>query len=159
MRVGIKDEAFYQFNKHTDRDNISESDLDLVMAGDGELVTNIDSNANELVEDRYIEAMEFGLQSMIPWLEAQKNFVGMVDGIEKPEYESFALPEDLVSEVESKYGDEIGGNLLLPSHRDAKTATLEKMNEDFTGQYSKKQLDDVYEKLAKKELLACVQWK
>ncbi|MCA9376890.1 polyribonucleotide nucleotidyltransferase [Candidatus Nomurabacteria bacterium] len=152
VRVGMKDETLFAYNKHVDRDNIEESKLDLVLAGDGKSLTNIDSNAYEISEDRYIEAMEYGLELMTPWLEAQRVFADMVEGVEKAEYVSFALPEELVKKAVSIFGDEIGGNLTMLDKRAAKSLTLEKMAEEFGSEYSKKQLDDAYEAVAKKEL-------
>ncbi len=157
VRVGYKDEKFFQFNSHVDRDDIEDSKLDLVLAGDENgLITNIDSNAYEITEEKYIEAMEAGIEMMRPWIEAQKKFVEMNDPVEKDEYEPYIVPEELLNEVKEKYSERIAGNILLKTWREEKDQTLAEMNEEYSGAYSKKQLDDAYEYVAKHELRALI---
>ncbi len=157
IRVGCKDDKFFASNKHVDRDNIEESTLDLVLAADENgLITNIDSNAYELSEEKYVEAMETGLDYMKPWLEAQKKFVEMCGPVEKPEYEPYGPSEELLDVVKEKYSNEITGNIQLEKFNDAKSLTMEKMIEELGSQYSKKNLDDAYEYVAKTELRALI---
>lgn len=157
VRVGYKDDNFFALNRHFDRDNIDESKLDLIMAGDEDgLITNIDSNAYEIPEEKYVEAMESGLEMMKPWVQAQKAFIDMHEPVEKAEYEPYVVPEELLHEVKEKYSETIAGNILLKTWREAKDQTLEEMNEEYSGAYSKKQLDDAYEYIAKNELRALV---
>ncbi len=152
VRVGYQNDSFYYSQKHVDRDNVDESSLDLVIAGDGVNITNIDSNAFELSEEKYIDAMQFGLEGMAEWLKAQRDFVEKVGNVEKPAYTPYGLDESTLKEIESKYGDEVAGNLVAKNFKELKEKTLAAMNEEYTGKISKKQLEEAYESLAKKEL-------
>jgi len=53
---------------------ITDNSLNLVVAGDGKVFTNIDANANEVPEEKILEAMKLSLDEMKPWLDAQNEF-------------------------------------------------------------------------------------
>ena len=57
VRVGLVDDEFVL---NPDADAIEHSDLNLVIAGTSEAVTMVEAGANELSEDRMVEALEFG---------------------------------------------------------------------------------------------------
>jgi polyribonucleotide nucleotidyltransferase len=157
VRVGYKDEKYFALNKHVDRDDIEESKLDLLIAGDENgLLTNIDSNAYELEEDVYVEAMSYGIELMKSWTKVQKEFVALHGEIEKSEYVPYAIPEDLLHDVKEKYSAEIAGNIRLKEWREARSKTMEKMIEEFSSQFSKKMIDEAYEYVAKLELRALI---
>lgn len=166
VRVGYKKDSkeFEQILKHlprVDRDDQAEKTvLNLVIAGDGEKVTNLDADAYEVPESDIIDAMKFGLKEMQGWLKAQKDFAEIV-GVEKEEYLSFALPQELVDAVKEEFGERILKVLdisasedpqfhktLVRSSAEAK-AIQEDMAKRFEGKYSKLQLKESYEKVAK----------
>lgn len=151
VRVGLVDDKFTAFNAHVDRIDMGDSDLNLFIAGDGKSLTNIDSNSNEVPEDRIIESMEYGLELMQPWLEAQKTFVALQDKVEIEEYHSYALPEDLLKDSSEKYASEIAEVMVKPDYNPAdKDALVAKMIEEFSGTYSKADISAAYEYHAKK---------
>lgn len=157
VRVGYKEDKFFALNRHVDRDDIEESKLDLLIAADEDgLITNIDSNAYELEEEKYVEAMKYGLELMKTWLETQKKFVEMHDEVEKAEYVPYTIPEDLLQDVKEKYAEEIAGNIQMREWKEAKAKTLEKMIDEFASQYSKKMIEEAYEYVSKKELRALI---
>lgn len=166
VRVGYKKDSkeFEQILKHlprVDRDDQAEKTiLNLVIAGDGEKVTNLDADAYEVPESDILAAMKFGLKEMQGWLKAQKDFAEIV-GVEKEEYLSFALPQELVDAVKEEFGERILKVLdisasedpqfhktLVRSSAEAK-AIQEDMAKRFEGKYSKLQLKESYEKVAK----------
>ncbi|MBI2357196.1 polyribonucleotide nucleotidyltransferase [Candidatus Dojkabacteria bacterium] len=170
VRVGFENESensFVQVFKHlqrTDRDGSpAVTKLNLVIAGDGTNVTNLDADAYEVPESTILDAMKFGMKEMGAWIDVQKKFVDMVKP-EKDEYLSFALPEELVSATKETYGERIKKVLdisasedpqfhktLVRSSAEAK-AIQEDMAKKFEGKYSKVQLKEVYEKVAKYEM-------
>ncbi|KKR05621.1 MAG: Polyribonucleotide nucleotidyltransferase [candidate division WS6 bacterium GW2011_GWF2_39_15] len=144
-----------------DRDGEEPSvKLNLVIAGDGTNVTNLDADAFEVDETKVIGAMKYGLEQMDPWLKAQKQLVDECKP-EKGEYVSFALPEELIRTAKAEFGDRIMQVLdisasedpqfqktLVNSSKEAK-AIQEDMAKRFEGKYSKIQLKEAYEKVAK----------
>ncbi|HRI06046.1 MAG TPA: polyribonucleotide nucleotidyltransferase [Candidatus Dojkabacteria bacterium] len=166
VRVGYKKDSkeFEQILKHlprVDRDDQAEKTvLNLVIAGDGEKVTNLDADAYEVPESDIIDAMKFGLKEMQGWLKAQKDFAEIV-GVEKEEYLSFALPQELVDAVKEEFGERILKVLDISASEDPQfhktlvrsSAEAKSIQEDmakrFEGKYSKLQLKESYEKAAK----------
>lgn len=146
-----EDNKLSPLNIHIDRDNAYDTDLNMVLGGDGETLVNIDTNSKEVSEEKMIEAMEYGLELMQPWLEAQKKFADLVGEVEKREYESFAIPKDLMKKVSESFGEEIAGNLMSESRRSNADKTKKKMYEEFSGDYSKREIGEAYEEYAKKE--------
>lgn len=166
VRIGYKDGGsefaqLFSFAKRPDRDNEAKKEkLNLVIAGDGKNFTNIDADAYEIEEAEVVKAMKFGLEEMKPWLDAQKKFVDEIKP-EKSEYISFALPEELVKDVKLEFGERIMGVLDISASEDpqfVKTLVLtskeaksiqEDMAKKYEGKYSKVQLKEAYEKVAK----------
>lgn len=170
VRVGLKDgegNEFEQILKNMPRgDRDSEqvkTKLNLVIAGDGTKVTNLDADAYEVSEEVIIDAMKYGLEQMKDWIDAQQKFMKLVDP-EKSEYTSFALPEELTEAVKKEFGERIMGVLDISASEDpqfTKTqvrsskeakSIQEDMAKRFEGKYSKSQLKDAYEKVAKYQM-------
>jgi polyribonucleotide nucleotidyltransferase len=151
VRVGLVGDQFFAMYGQADRDELGDSLLNMVVAGDGETITNIDANSYEVSEDNIIGSMEFGLDLMKPWLEAQKEFVALFDEEEivKSEYMSFAVSEELTEKIVSAYGEtitsDIGGDFKAEQ-----SVTLEKLYNDYAADYSKREIREGYEKVAKK---------
>ncbi len=156
-----KFKQYLKFIARADRDGENtETKLNLVMAGDGSRITNLDADAYELPEQEILEAMDFGLGKMSEWMDVQKKFVELVNP-EKGDYVSFALPEELVNITKAEFGTRILQVLdisasedpqfvktQLASSKEAKSI-MEDMQKRFEGQYSKVQLKEAYEKVAK----------
>ncbi len=171
VRVGF-DEAnsenkfkqYLNYIPRADRDGENtQSKLNLIMAGDGVNITNLDADAYELEEQEVLEAMDFGMKKMADWLDVQKKFVDIVQP-EKGEYVSFALPQELVDITKAEFGDRIQQVLdisasedpqfsktQINSSREAKSI-MDAMTERFAGKYSKTQLKEAYEKVAKYQM-------
>jgi len=153
VRVGLVADQFFPMYKHTEADNMGDSALSMIVAGDGETITNIDANANEVPDDKMIEALDFGLELMKPWLAAQNDFVAMFDKDEvvKSEYVSFAVPHDLIEKVQTQFGDAIRADMQSVTYDNDKAKTQELMFEEFSGDFSKRLVKEAYEKASKLE--------
>lgn len=149
VRVGLVGDQPFPFYKHVEDENLGDSKMNLVIAGDGEKLTNIDANSFEIAEETVIDAMEFGLEMMKPWLEAQTKFVAMFGEIEKAEYEKFAPAEDLITLVNDKFGDAIKADLSSDSFFEDMMVTVDAIKAE-TDEYSKDSIKEAYEKVAKK---------
>lgn len=153
VRVGMKGDAYASLYNHVERDD--KEQLNMVLAGDGEKFTNFDANALELPEEKVLEAMKYGLELMKPWIDAQKKFAEMV-GSEKPEYTPFVIPQELIDGIHDKFMDEVKENLKAcvdhAGYKAKTKATLEKIFAEYEGKFSKVQMKEAYEKVAKKEV-------
>ncbi len=167
VRVGFKDGSnseYQQILKYLPKvDRVGEGDfakLNLVIAGDGKNVTNLDADAFEVPENQVLEAMKFGIDEMAKWLEPQKQFIELLKPV-KDEYVSFELPAELIGAVKDDFGDRIMKVLDISASEDPQfhktmvrsSAEAKSIQEDmakkFEGKYSKSQLKEAYEKVAK----------
>ncbi len=101
-RVGFKDGA-YILNPTTDE--LPESDLDLVVAGTGDAVLMVESEAKELDEDTMLGAVMFGHREMQPVLDM---IVKLAEGAAK-EPRDFTPPDN--SALEAKVRDIVEADL------------------------------------------------
>jgi polyribonucleotide nucleotidyltransferase len=122
VRVGYgkegKFEQILNYAAKADRDDeASKMRLNLVIAGDGENVTNLDADAYELTEEEIIEAMKVGISEMNQWIKIQKKMFDLIKP-EKAEYVSFELPKELIDEIKKDFGDRIRGVLDISASED-----------------------------------------
>ena len=96
VRVGRVDGEFI-INPTTA--DLEKSDLDLRMAGTREAILMVECGAYEIPEDVMVAALNIGHQSIQPLIDAQEKMATEL-GKAKFVYPSFALNEDLVSQVD-----------------------------------------------------------
>jgi polyribonucleotide nucleotidyltransferase len=154
VRVGLSDGQLLPMYAHVDSDELDNSSLNMVVAGDGETLTNIDANAYEVPDDQIVESMELGLTYMKPWIDAQKAFVALfsADEIVKPEYTSYAVSEELITKIQTNYADNIRADIKAPNFNEEMKITLEKLYNDYAADSSKREVREAYEKVAKLEV-------
>lgn len=159
IRVGMVDEKFVAFNKNVERMTPAEvTEANIVLAGDGEKITNIDADMYEISEDKAIEAMNYGLELMNPWIEAQTKFVETATGgktIEKHDYIKFEVDKELYKEIKEKYAQDIIADMKA-SRKPEESEALEKIFSDYEGDFSKSELKEAYEKASKYHLRTIV---
>jgi polyribonucleotide nucleotidyltransferase len=161
MSNGEKFTQYFNYITKVDRDSENaQTKLNLVIAGDGTKVTNLDADAYEIEESQIIEAMKFGLGEMNAWIDAQKKLIDLVQPV-KSEYLSFALPKELVDAVKADYSERILKVLDISASEDPQfhktmitsstetKAILEELGKKFEGKFSKLQIKEAYEKVAK----------
>lgn len=127
-----------------------ENILNFVVGGDGREFTMIDAGCFEVNEDDVLKAMEVSLDEMNKWVDAQNEFVKLLDKKDKT-YTSFESNETMVSEISEFLGDRILDN-LLKGDKGVHEATKEEVFKKFEGKYSKSQLSEGYELLQKKAM-------
>lgn len=107
LRVGLVDGNFKAFLSPADRE---ASDLDLAVAGRASGITMVEAGANEVSEEKIIEAMAWAHEQMQPAIRLQEELKEKVQPVEQ-EYE-LVLPKDEVQTeadawVEGKIGEKI----------------------------------------------------
>lgn len=160
VRVGLGEEEKPSIlNKAIDRDHSmsGEIKMNMVLGGDGKTITNIDATVAEYPEALMVESMEFGLEIMKPWLDAQKEFMDKYGKeVEKEEYESFAIPEALMEKIEKEYGSKLDQLIATYADPDQK-GTLTKMTEEVVkglegGEHSKRLIAEAFLEVKKKKV-------
>ncbi len=114
-------------------EELKTSDLDLVISGTRDAVTMVEAGANEMSEERMLEAIAFGHGVIREVIELQDELVSRC-GKEKLELESAGDHSTLKNELSSRYGDGIPGVLRTLGKLERKAATAE---------YVEKALDEV----------------
>lgn len=121
----------------------AKSDLVLTVAGTLEKVTMIEAGANEIPEDTMLEAIKMGHQEIIKICkfisEIQKEI-----GKPKFEYKSFAVSEELYSEVENEFKERMY-NDVQAQDKEIRDANIEKITEDITNYLAEKHGEEFVE--------------
>lgn len=149
VRVGLVADQLFQMDRHADKDELGDSVLNMVVAGDGEKIVNIDANAFEVPEDKMIESLEYGLEIMNPWLQAQKDFVELVGEVETAEYTSFAVNKELLDKITAQFAETIRADVAAAEYKKEMAQTLETLYNEFSSDYSKREIREAYEKASK----------
>jgi len=105
VRVGCVDDEFIINPTHAER---AESSLDLIVVGTENAVTMVECGAQELSEDKMLEAIKLGHET-IKDLCALQNSLREQAGEEKVEFTPPQVDADLVGELRSKFGDAVRG--------------------------------------------------
>ncbi|MCC7290143.1 polyribonucleotide nucleotidyltransferase [bacterium] len=153
VRIGLKDGN--PVAKYEVIDETSEEDqMNYVASGDGKLFTMVDAGCHEVPENQVVEGMKYGLELMNPWMEAQQKFIDMFE-VQKEEYTSHAVPEELLAQMKTFLGDEVKRN-ATSDKPELTTESLEKVYKEYEGKYSKVTISEAYYKLLKKEVRAMI---
>ncbi|MGB0370397.1 MAG: polyribonucleotide nucleotidyltransferase [Opitutales bacterium] len=99
VRVGLIDDEFVV---NPTNEQIFESELDLVYVGNEEEMMMIEGSADQISEEKFIEALEFAQAAIQPIIKAQKEFAAKV-GKAKSEFPLVTL-EEQVKEICAEFG-------------------------------------------------------
>ncbi len=150
LRVGYDGEKHLIYNKSVSEDVDAEekdTDLNLVIGTDGELVTMIDAGANQLADDLVYQGLEFAVENSASLIEAQSEFIKKVEAVHgkafKAPYEGIAAPKELISEIRKNYKGDIEKNLelsVMSDKEDAQDELKDRLNKEYEGKFSKVQI-------------------
>ncbi len=107
VRVGLIDGKLQAF---LSAEQIEDSALDLVVAGNKEAIMMVEAGANEVSEEQIVEALDFAHKQIQPAIELQKELVTKV-GVEAQEYELSLPNEDIQKQVEAWLDGKLGANI------------------------------------------------
>lgn len=110
LRVGLVDGKPLAF---TSNEQLSEGDLDLVVAGTEDAVMMVEAGANEVSEELVAEAIAYAHQAMQPAIKLQQELVKKV-GVEKLEYELTLPDAEIQTEVENWLEGKLGVAIRAP---------------------------------------------
>ncbi len=157
VRVGYDGEKVIPYNKYIDDETFEEdTEMNIVMSTDGEVVTMIDADSQEVSEDLVFDGMKFGVEKSKVFVDAQKEFVKKYEAengeVVVREYESFAAPKDLISLVRKDYKSKIEEALDIEDRSDMGNALgeiKETLESEHEGEYSKSNIDLAVDYVAK----------
>src|ERR687893_85221 len=95
---------------------LSESDLDLVVAGTKEAITMVEAGANEIPEDVMVDAMLFAQEAIRAQAQAIEDWASEI-GKEKQEFVVAADENSFLDDLRGRYLDRIKEALINPDRR------------------------------------------
>ena len=103
VRVGLVDEKYVVNPTY---EQLRESKLNLIVAGSEDAIVMVEAGAKEVSEEVMLEALMFGHGEIRKLVALQKAMFEKL-GIKKREYVSPVINEDLVKELDEKFGAEL----------------------------------------------------
>ncbi len=136
-------------------EQIEACDMDLTMAGTADSVVMVEGGAQEISEDEFVEALEFGKEQISMLVELQNELVKLC-GTEKLEFSLPELPEGLEDAVESLVADQMKEQVRAGAPKEVRTErrrtlveeTREKIKESYDPEeYPDHDIDKIVGKL------------
>ncbi|GMU91130.1 MAG: polyribonucleotide nucleotidyltransferase [Candidatus Hydrogenedentota bacterium] len=122
---------------------MDESDLDLVIAGTREAITMVEGAANQISEERMLEALEFGHGYIKQICDAIDEFRRRV-GVEKMPYAPYAIAPEIVADVESLAVDRLKA-LLAPQGKHERADALDALEHEVHAALLERYGEETYE--------------
>lgn len=130
-----------------------KSDLDLTVAATYEKVCMIEAGANEVPNDKMLEAIKLAheeIKKLVKFIETIKAEVGK----EKATYKSFEVPEDMFLELKEKFFDKIH-DALQTTDKTVRDENMAKVEEEIKAYYIEAHSEEEYN-AAKKDIAEIV---
>ena len=115
------------------------SDIDLTVAGTKEAINMVEAGAKEVSEDDMLEALMFGHEAIKELVAFQEDIIKEI-GVEKMEYETLEISDELKDEVTNMVSDKINNALRIKDKLE-KYAELERVKEECVSYYEEKYND------------------
>ena len=112
------------------------SDIDLTVAGTKEAINMVEAGAKEVSEDDMLEALMFGHEAIKELVAFQEDIIKEI-GVEKMEYETLEISDELKEEVTNMVSDKINNALRIKDKLE-KYAELERVKEECVAYYEEK---------------------
>ena len=115
------------------------SDIDLTVAGTKEAINMVEARGKEVSEDDMLEALMFGHEAIKELVAFQEDIIKEI-GVEKMEYETLEISDELKDEVTNMVSDKINNALRIKDKLE-KYAELERVKEECVAYYEEKYND------------------
>jgi len=133
---------------------MKNSKLDLIIGGTKDAIIMVECGANEITEEKMIEALEFAHKGLLPAIEIQQKMTAELKISEK-EYQLFYTNEDLISEIEKFLKDKLGSEIRHNDQikRAGVLADLEsQVFADFKDSWKEAQIAEAFNKIIDAEV-------
>lgn len=148
-RIGMENDNLVLNPGNGIREN---SPLDMVVTGLKERIVGIEAQANEISEEKIVEAVESAHQQMQPIINLINEFAQEV-GKKKYEYESYALASDLLSDVTDAAEEKLKEMIAVPLDKvdwvDAYQDLKEEVFRTYEGKYTKTNMSQALQEIEK----------
>lgn len=154
VRVGLIDDEFVL---NPSFKQLEESLMDITVAGSDSSIVMVEGEADEITEEKFLEALEFAHERIIKLNDLQKQLVEIA-AVEKREVEKVEIPQEIIDFVHNTTEKEIDEYIHRDTNkkersqirRDLKENLLEKVVEEYG---EREDFEEVpYEKFAKEAL-------
>ena len=152
-RVGYAD-GEYQLNPN--RDQLDESELDLIVAGTESAVLMVESEADELPEEVMLGAVMYGHEQLQTVIKEIKSFTDEVGNNSKTPWVAAEVDADLIAAVNSECQDDVSAAYKITDKLerlnkldDIRGALIEKHSTAADAKWSDSDLSDAFYKLEK----------
>lgn len=141
VRVGIKDGKFVAF---APAELYDEGELDLVVAGTKDAIMMVEAGANEVPEEKIVEALSFAHKAIQPAVALQEELIKKI-GVQKQEFELSLPDEDIQKRVDTWVEGKLGAGLRAPypERNEMVNAVRHQMEEHFQAELG----EDAYKEL------------
>lgn len=152
VRLGLKDGVFVINPPADGEDNL---DFNAVVSGINGRILTIEAEGKEVPEEKVLEGIKFCQKPLSALAKFIDDFAKEV-GNKKYEYESSALPDDLLTDVSEFAGEKIKKIAVTPRGKvdfvDAYNNLLEEIQREFEGKYTKADMGRALSEVEKKEI-------
>ena len=139
VRVGMIDDEFVVNPTFS---QINESSLDLRIAGTRDAILMVECGADQISEEIMIDALKFGHESLLPFIDAQEEMANAVGKPKRNDYEKFTVDDVLQNEILEKMDEKVAS--VLESNLDKKTRDTmldDLLNDLLVGYESNEEID------------------
>ena len=139
VRVGMIDDKFVVNPTFS---QINESSLDLRIAGTRDAILMVECGADQISEEIMIDALKFGHESLLPFIDAQEEMANAVGKPKRNDYEKFTVDDVLQNEILEKMDEKVAS--VLESNLDKKTRDTmldDLLNDLLVGYESNEEID------------------
>jgi polyribonucleotide nucleotidyltransferase len=118
IRLGLIDEEFVVNPTHEQQ---YESELDLIYVGNEKEMMMIEGSAEELPEEKFIEALEFAQEAIQPIIKAQKELAKKV-AVEKKTFDLFVVTDENLAFARDIVGERMAEAVFMAAKSDRQDA-------------------------------------
>ena len=119
-------------------EQLEESDMDLVVAGNKETIIMVEGDAFEISEEEFLEALDFAAGEIQKVVKLQEDLIAKIE-VKKREITPLSPPEGLEEAIESQFGDRIRETMFAgetkkergENRRDLKQEIVKALEEKF----------------------------
>ncbi|HET6445827.1 MAG TPA: polyribonucleotide nucleotidyltransferase [candidate division Zixibacteria bacterium] len=155
IRVGLIDGEFVA---NPTIEQMEESSLDLRLAGTRSAMIMVEAGANELSEEKMIDALAFGHEAMQPLIDLQIEMRDSV-GKETREITIAKIDEALDADVRERVGDRVKQIVVEHQDRNARNEAANALRDDIVGTFTEedesidpKEVRDIFGSILKEEI-------
>jgi polyribonucleotide nucleotidyltransferase len=113
---------------------MENSSLDLRLAGTRDAIIMVEAGANEVSEDLFVEALEFGHKAIQPLIDVQEEMRAAV-GKEKREVTIASLDEGIVTAVKNRLGNRVKEVVANHTDRSGRSEAMQALREEMVATF------------------------